>query len=312
MSLVRRWLTVRWATVSLVLIVISLLMWLVVRNWNELVTFPWRLHLGYLSLTMILHSAGLGVTFVVWHLMLKRLSGFGDWRVNFRYYYVSVLAKRVPTSVPFISGRLVMYRQAGVPASIVLNCIALEALLVGAGGVITLVTLWPFTQHVPWQIFAVFAAPTAFIMGLLLVRPSVFFELTNQVLRRLNRPTLDRFPVGQDIILWTMLYVIPWVTTGASFYFAPQALSTATGPDPLQSIIISTVSMLISLGSLLLPAGFGLKEVASTILLSSWVPLPAASVIVIAYRVIHTVDEIIFALLALVATARITTTTNST
>jgi hypothetical protein len=290
-------------TVALVLVVIGLIMWLAVSNWNELVTFPWRLHLGYLLLTMVLHSTGLGVTFVIWHLMIKRLSGFGDWRVNLRYYYVSVLAKRVPTSVPFISGRLVMYRQVGVPASIVLNCIALETLLVGVGGVITLVMLWPFANRLPWQILAVFAAPTAFLVGLLLMWPSVFFELTNQVLRHLNRPTLERFPVGQDIILWAALYVIPWLTTGTSFYFAPQAFSTVTGPDLLQSIIISTVSMLISLGSLLLPAGFGLKEVTSAILLSPWIPLTAASVIVIVYRITHTVDEIIFALLALATTS---------
>lgn len=302
MSLVRRWLTVKVMTVVLVLIVTGLLVSLAVRNWDELVAFPWRLHPGYLLLTMLLHSAGLGVTFLIWHLMIRRLGGFGDWRANLRYYYVSTLAKRIPTSVPFVSGRLVMYRQVGVPASIVLNCIALETLLVGIGGVITLVALWPFARGLPWQLFLVFAVPSILIISLLLLRPAVFFQLTNQVLRRLGRPSLERFPESKDIILWTSLYVLPWITTGASFYCAPRAFSMVSGPDLLQATIISTVSMLISLGSLILPAGFGLKEVSSTLLLAPWIPLTAASVIVIVYRITHTVDEIIFALIALAAT----------
>jgi hypothetical protein len=56
--------------------------------------------------------------------------------------------------------------------------------------------------------------------------------------------------------------------------------------------------MLISLLSMILPGGFGLKELTSSVLLSKWMPLTAAIVITIAYRLVQTANEVVWAVFA--------------
>jgi hypothetical protein len=189
-----------------------------------------------------------------------------------------------------------------VPSPVVINCIVLETVLVGIGGVIALVALSPFYPRVPVALVVAFSVPAAILIGLLLLRPSVFFDLTNRLLRRFNRPTLDRVPARRDVMLWTALYVLPWLFSGASFFYAPQAFSTVAGPGLLEATTISTTSMLVSLGSLFLPSGFGLREITFTFLLSPWMPLPVAIVLALAFRITHTIDEIVWALMALLLT----------
>jgi uncharacterized membrane protein YbhN (UPF0104 family) len=45
-----------------------------------------------------------------------------------------------------------------------------------------------------------------------------------------------------------------------------------------------------------LPGGFGLKELTSSVLLSAFMPLSAALVISLVYRLVQTLNEIVWAL----------------
>ena len=93
----------RWLSLVIFATVLGLTAVLVVRQWPEISAFPWHLHPGFLILTVLFHSLALGSTYVVWHLMVARLTGFHSWRDDFRIYYTSTLAKRVPTSLPILS-----------------------------------------------------------------------------------------------------------------------------------------------------------------------------------------------------------------
>ena len=294
---------VKWLAYVLFSAVAGLTVLLVVAQWDEILAFPWRLHWGYLALTLLFSALSLGVTFVVWHLMIARLTGASRWRDDFRIYYVSTLAKRVPTSLPFIGSRLMMYAQLGVPATVVLNCILLETVLIGIGGVITFLALLPLYSGMP-AVAATVAVPGLALMALLLLRPGLFIALSNRVSKRLGRPPLERVPERRDILLWTALYVAPWLLAGAAFYSVPRAFSNGSAPGLVDAIGISTLTMLIALFSIIMPSGLGLKEVASGALLSPWMPFSTAVLISLAYRLLQTGNEMVMATLAYVATKR--------
>lgn len=296
----KRLLTLRWLPILLFLVALVSISVLVAKGWNEILYFRWRLHVGYLALTLGFHSLSLGVAFVVWHHIVARLGGANDLWMNFRVYYLSTLAKRVPTGLFYVGGRLIMYKQVGVAAAAIINCTLLENILAGLSGIFTLTIFLPFyyTSGTLLQT-ALLAIPGVAVTILLLMRPQVFLEVTNRILKYFGKQILYQMPARQDILIWIALYVPAWVLAGLSLYFVPRAVAETVGPGMIDAIRISTLAILVAFVSSILPAGLGLKELTAGVLLSSWMPLSTALVVSLSYRVLQTANEIVWALLAL-------------
>jgi glycosyltransferase 2 family protein len=282
-------------TLGTSLAVIGVIIWITVRQWNDLLIFPWKVNIWIVLLIPLIHSVTVGTTFWTWHLMVKRLGGFGDLRSNLYFYYISHLAKRLPTSIPYIGGRLVMYKQVGVSGSAMMNCIVLENLLIGIAGVLTFLVFLPFYTSVPAGIVTPMVAVGLVSIGILLIRPQLLVELTNWILRRFKREGLTRVPNRSDILTWTGIYILTWLLSGVGFWFAPRAVSTITGINLVNSIEISSLSTLASLLYVVIPGGLALKEVTSSALMTIWMPFSAAMVITMIYRLLQTVNEIVWA-----------------
>ena len=280
--------------------VIGLMGWLVIQNREMIRSFPWQVHIPSLLLAALLHSLALLVTYWVWHLMIERLSGFNDPWANLRIYYVSTLAKRIPSSIPYISGRLVLYRQLGVSSAVVLNSIILENLLLGIGGVFVLVVFWNFyTGELPTYLAYLLGAVALALLVAMALRFETVRKYGNKLLRRLNLAELDHSPTARDFILWTELYILPWLLAGGSLYFAIRGLTTSIPITIGDALAISTLSTLVALLNLILPVSFGLKEVSMTALLLPWMPASVAILFSLSYRLLHTLDDIFWALVVL-------------
>lgn len=284
-----------WLTLGLFAMVLALAGAALAKEWDQITTFPWRFKAGYLALTVLFHSLALGVTYLVWHLMITRLGGFSNAGLNFRFYYLSTLAKRIPSSIWYIGGRVVMYKQVQVSGSAVLNCILLENAIIGTAGVFTFLVFLPLYSHVPRQVAGPIALLGAGLVISLLARPQLFIEVTNRILKRFGKRGLDQVPARRDILLWGGLYVLPWLFAGAALYCATRAFSDNVGPGIIDAIGISTLAMLVALLNVFFPGGLGLKELTSGALLSYWMPFSTALIISIAYRLIQTFNEMLWA-----------------
>jgi hypothetical protein len=290
----------KWLAIGIFLLVLAVMGFVIVREQDALATFPWRLDVVYLVLTVGFHSLALGVTFGVWHLMIARVGNSDNLRLNFRFYYISTLAKRIHSAIWYVGGRLVMYQQVGVLPSKVLNCILLENVIIGIAGIFTFLAFLPFYSQLPR--IGVVPFTVVGIVGVLglLARPQAFVDVTNWILTRLGKRKLEKIPTRKDILLWAGLYTLPWIFAGFSLYCATRAFTDSIGPGVVDAIGISTLAMLVALLSMILPGGLGLRELTSSTLLSYWMPFSSALVISIAYRLIQTVNEIIWALAATV------------
>ena len=288
----------KWLAAGMFLLVFAVISIVVIKEWDALVAFPWRLDVKYLALTVVFHSLALGMTFLVWHLMIAHLGGFDNLGLNFHFYYLSTLAKRIPTAIWYVGGRLALYQQVGVAASTVLNCILLENVIIGIAGVFTFLVCLPLYSQFPKTGVILFALVGIVGITGLLVRPQLFVDITNWILKRLGKQVLDKAPARKDIIVWGGLYILPWVLAGFSLYCAIRAFSGDMGLSIIDAFGISTLAMLVALLSTILPSGLGLKELTSSVLLSHWMPLSSAVVISIAYRLIQTINEMLWALAA--------------
>ncbi len=280
---------------GLFLTVFAFLGWSVFQEWDTLTSYPWRLNIGFVALASGFHSLALGVTFVVWHLMVRRLGRVNDVRINARIYYLSTLAKRIPSAIWYIGGRLVMYQRLGVVRSAVLNAIVLETVLISGAGVLVYLALLPFyawtSTAITWLVAIIGgAALLAFF-----VRPRWLLDVTNAALRRQRRDPIQADVSRWDLVLWVGLYLIPWPLAGISLFFMVQAMVPGTTADLVSIIGVSTLSMLVALLSLILPGGLGLKELTIAALMNPWMPLSVGVVLAIAYRVLQTLDEVVWA-----------------
>jgi hypothetical protein len=290
----------RWSSWILVILIIGTIGWVFYRQKDAILTFPWKFEWKALSLVFLFHSLALGATFWAWYVMMVRLGKFTDLRTNFRYYYVSNLTKRLPTSIPYIGTRLVMYRQEDVPTPVIINCVLLENLLIGIAGIIAFLLFAPFYKFIPEGIIIPMITVALILITLLLVWPRFVILITNWVLRRFHKEQIGTSLERRDILFLLGIYILPWLFAGASFYFAPRALSDFQGLSYLDSFQISTLATLASLLYFVIPGGLALKEITASVLLTAWMPLSTALLITIAYRLIHTVNELVWALIGLV------------
>lgn len=283
---------------SLFLMVLGLMGLVIYREWDLIISFPWQLNVAYLALTLLFHSLALGSTYIVWHLMIARIGRFRDLWTNFRFYYLSTLAKRIPSAIWYVGGRLVMYGEVGVPRSAVLNCVALEILIVGIAGALVYLAFFPLYTYGSDGVIWPVAGVAITLLGVLVIRPQILIEGTNALLVRFGRKTQLPLIHRQDILIWGGLYTLPWLFGGTALFFMVKALSPHRSPDLASAIGISTLSTLVALLSTILPGGLALKEITASALLTGWMPLSAGIVISIAYRLLQTLNEVAWALLA--------------
>ncbi len=266
----------------------------IVREWDTLVAFPWQFRWEYILGFALMHSLASGSLLLAWHLMMRRLAEQSNWRGDFSIYSLSLLARRLPTPLWYVGGRVYLYGQRAVPPFIVLGVTGLEAVLLGIAGIICYFLLLPwyaYSQGLPWQVLLV---PWVIALATLALRPNLLIDLVNWVLRRLDRPLLDVSITRSSLTLWSLVYLATWFLDGMGLYFAVGALLPK--PLPLPDVIgVSTVSALVALASLVLPGGLGLKELTMSVLLSAWMPLSAAVAISIFYRIAQTVIEAFWA-----------------
>jgi hypothetical protein len=286
----------RLITITLTVLVILLLGWFLYKNWAEISAFPWRINYWYLALTIIFNSLAVAVTFWVWQLMTNRLGGFNDTRSGFRLYYISALTKRLPTSLPMIGGRILLYNQVGMNSAATLNCILLESILVGIAGIIVFLIFFPFYTAVPPGVATLMLITGIVLVGIFIWKPQILIDLTNWLAIRWKKQKLTSVPNRKDILLWIGIYTLPWILGGLSLYCVPRAVADISAPPLIDAIGISTLANLVSLLAMLLPINFGLKELTSAAMMTAWMPMSTALIITIIHRLILTANDILWAI----------------
>jgi glycosyltransferase 2 family protein len=269
----------------------------VVREWDALISFPWQLRLGSLAGMIVMHSLALGSLFLAWHLMMRHLTDLSDWRYDLQIYSLSILSRRIPTPLWYIGSRLYLYRRQCVPASAVLSATGMEMVLIGLNGAFCYVLLLPwytYTQQWPWQAFLV---AWAILVIALVLRPNLLIDFSNWILCLLGRPLLDTSITRVDLVLWTLTYLTTWFFDGIGLHCLISAI-LPTSLGLADTIGISTLSALVGLSALGLPAGLGLKELTMGTLLSLWIPVSAGIGVSILYRLMQTLVEGTWALIS--------------
>jgi glycosyltransferase 2 family protein len=264
------------------------------KDWNTIQNYPWQLHWTLLGMTALLHVLAITTMFFSWYFIILRLANKNNWRLDIKIYSLSLLARRIPLPIWYVGSRVVLYQGEGISSSIVMTATALEIALIALSGIVCYILLLPwyaYTQLNLWQPLAFGAG--VFILAMM-IRPGLLVDLVNLLLRILKRPPIPSFIHRRDLFVWFFLYLATWFFDGLGLYFTVAAFLPQP-PSAISVIGVATITSLVAILTMLLPTGFGLKEITMGALLGAWIPVAAGVLLSLVYRLNHTLIETLLA-----------------
>lgn len=291
----------KWFQYGFTLLVLGLIVFQILRHWEEIKSYPWRFEYWSLLLSFFAYTSAMAFAVLCWRAIMKRVAGAWPLRTHFRIYCMTTVAKRLPSPVWYIGARVLGYEALGVPKTLTSMALGIEVLIyIFSGFLCSFVfsavgPFWTILRDSPW--LGLLVIP----LILLLIYPNWLVELANWGLRRLKRPTITLHLRFRDVASWSGYYLGVWAG-GATMVFL---LTRSIYPVGIEYLLFMfgawTISGVIgTLGqfTLITLAGFGIRQVALAYVLSFAIPWPVAIAVALLSRILVPIYEGFWALVA--------------
>ena len=232
----------------------------------------------------------------VWQYMLGKFGYHLSWRRSMRVWILSQAGRYIPGKIWFALGRIYLCEREGVPRAVATVATGLELVLVLASAIIVFGLAAALSPSLPGRPYA---------LGLLLV-PAIVAAVHPRVIRsllvRLKKMPADFRLAYADTLKILGFYVVCWCIYGIGFFLVGTSLDLGTAAPELQSadtagiipdmIGINALSWSAGLVSVVTPAGLGVREGISGILLARVVGKPYPALIPLVARIWVTAAEL--------------------
>ena len=285
----------RWLYAAVMVVALTLLCRSVILNWETLSSYNWKWNWQALIPALSCYCMSLLWAIYGWRDIMYSLGVNIPFRKHWKVYTFTNLARRLPTAIWYASGRLLMYEQLKVAKRITSVALIIEVVVTAYAGAISGAILTSISgQSIGW-------AETKWIYMVLLVgiifvvRPQWALKIFNALQRHLNQSLFDITLNWRDMMRWTGIYTLNWLSGGFMLYWMIRILY----PVPFQAAL-GIISMWIVSGvvatifTTILPFSFGPRELVLTLLLSSLIPPPVAATISVLSRVWLGINQLIW------------------
>ncbi|NJK78854.1 MAG: flippase-like domain-containing protein [Chloroflexaceae bacterium] len=245
---------------------------------------------GWLVVSSLVQFAGLLTALLGWRYVLYQFGYRISFRRHFKIYTLSNLAKKLPGAVWHIVGRTYMYRQDGGNEIQVSVTTVSEIVVFGLAGVIVafLMMLMPSSPPIEMPVW---------VMGgvLLLVAMLVPSPLFRRALNWLNRGSDAPFQLRwQHLAVWLAINIVTIALGGVTLF----CFAYAMGRVDYGALVGLTQgwALLVAVGTLFawIPGGGNLLFGVMMVFLSTMMPAPEALVLLVAWRLWTTLNEVVW------------------
>jgi hypothetical protein len=204
------------------------------------------------------------------------------------YHLLSVATKYLPGVGWYQVSKVVQLYRGGVPASQTPLPVALEVALIVLTGLVTAFQSLSLSSQT--MLTLSFSLQLAVALVLLMMCALLPWA----VLRLVNRGPVSRISARELVLhlyLAELLDTIGWLTFGLAFWFIIRAL----GPLRLDALpyCIATLALSVMAGIavIIVPNGYGIRELTMSTLLQAILPIPSSIVIALASRMVLVAAE---------------------
>ena len=276
------------------LLIVSVILFFFIRyiyaHWNNLAQYQWKFDYQLLFGSLILVMANFIFLIQIWRKLILRMGYFLNFKKAFKIFFYSSLGKYVPGKVWSVLGMVYMCEKEGIPreasmASAVLN----QALnMIGGMLLVVIVSGTRFLGGLPKIIYF----PLALIF-IIFIYPPLLEKVLNMMLKLLKREPIKINLSFRNNLIFTFLFMLSWCVYGVAFIIFIRSLTTCS--LSLSPIISSAFvfSYIVGFLSVFVPGGLGVREGILVFYLSSYFPLPVATLIALLSRLWMTAAEIL-------------------
>lgn len=276
--------------------------WAAIRQWSQVEAVIGELSAGAVAVSAGAALAGIGVSFLCWRAVLSDFGSRVPLTAGMKIFFVGQAGKYVPGKVWPILTQIRLGRDYQVPGRTSAAAALIFMIMVLGTGLLVAVATLPvlgagaFGRY--W--WALLALPLAAFA----LWPPVLNRALGWMMRLARREPMPEplsaagigRAVGWALLMWLLFGVHLWALLAGLDADAPQLLVRAIGG----------YAGAWAIGFLLVvaPAGFGPREVALVVLLAAAVAQPVALVAAVVSRLLMTLGDLLWPLLAVVLERR--------
>lgn len=275
--------------------------------------FEWHFYpvpVGIGVLLMLVTSIS---TSLLWMVIFRGLGGRVETQAGCRIYMVTNLGKYLPGKVMHAAGRVALLQERGQAGSLVVTSVLVELVLSLLGAALLSLIAVPGLLQQPGlheyapilTVISLLALPA----GLIGLHPRVMgpvLKLGSKMLPSRAGELATTLPPYRTTLLLLVGYMVLWFVMSMGLFATAHTVYPLEW-DRLPAMAgIAAISYLFGLAVPIAPAGIGAREGLMTVLLSTLMPMPvpAAAVASILYRVVTILAESVAAGLGIVVDRR--------
>jgi uncharacterized membrane protein YbhN (UPF0104 family) len=269
---------------------IALILLLAWRFRDEIIPFlasvsPWGLFkaFGWFLLSLIAIVGG-------WVALMRHFAPGVPWWTHVRIYCVTLATRRLPGTLWYVGGRLVLYKRAGISRALVSIASSVEYAVIIVSGALVGLVLLPTAVDFPGGP----AVPLALAAVMVIFSPRLVAWLAN----RIGRP----LPVAIgfiDVLGWLAALSVMWLCGGMMLVEIIRAFSPLAGEQTV--FVLGAWALTGTLGALTfaLPSSFGIGDISLAFLLAQIMPLAEAATVAVVTRFLGLLFEVAVAVIFL-------------
>lgn len=276
-------------SIFVILLVLITLGYSLLKSRNILYEIEWKINFKFFLYTILYYSFGLCSISFAWLSIMKSLGSIEKKKKHLLVFLGSMLARRIPLSIWYIGSRFYFYDNSRVTNNNIASASVIEIIMTGFSGLFVFLVLFGLFKN------AIIYWILAFLLLLFFVYSfSNMGKLQLKLQNLIKKNFIDSRIINistKQWWFWLFLYGLGWLLAGISFNYGLRTLIDVN-ITTLAGLLYSSVTGLIGYISMVIPAGFGLKELALGLLLSNNLPLSLGFLLGIVNRLFSTLTEI--------------------
>ncbi|MCJ7577897.1 MAG: lysylphosphatidylglycerol synthase domain-containing protein [candidate division Zixibacteria bacterium] len=274
----------------IVLVILFFFTRYIYTHWTSLSQYQWRFDYKLLFSSLILVIANYIFLIQIWRRLIFRMGYFLKFKKAFKIFFYSSMGKYVPGKVWSVLGMVYMCEKEGISVKVSVASAVLNQALNMIGGLLLVVIVsgTKFLGGLPKIAYL----PLALIL-IIFIYPPLMESTLNVLLKLLKKETISINLSFRDNLAFTLLFILSWCVYGVAFNIFIRSLTPFSwNLLPFLSSAFA-FSYIIGFLSVFVPGGLGVREGILVFYLSSYFPLPVATLIALLSRLWMTAAEIL-------------------
>ncbi|HBG59599.1 MAG TPA: hypothetical protein DDW97_02360 [Anaerolineaceae bacterium] len=252
----------------------QLLLYLVNANYSQFIIIT------------IIYLIALFLAVLNWSVIMHAFDSAISLWMHAKIYLVSMVSRRLPGTIWYVGGRMLLYKHLGVPSINTASASGIEFIISFIADALLAAIFIPLGINLSKTLLIPLGIVV--ILGLYILQPTNL----GKIMVRLKHPLAQPVRTGQ-VFGWLFLRIALVLTGGLMIFFTIR-IFTPIGFDLLLFVLgARALSGAAGMLTYLLPSSMGASDITLLAMLSSIVPTPLATVIALLVRIYTTLFELI-------------------